>query len=207
MASIIKVDDVQDAAGNNIIREAADTITIGASGDTITIPSGATITNSGTASGFGGITEADTWRLTTDFTGNATPIASNWERSDTNSQGNMGTGMSESSGIFTFPSTGFWLVTFQTAFKYNGTTEYLSGYIQATINNSAYANVSGVDQGIYDAGGNTYAGTCCSTICDVTSVSNVKVRFTISMEDTSATCSGSSTQDLTSAKFIRLGDT
>ena len=54
MTSIIKVDDVQDAAGNNIIREAGDTITIGASGDTITIPSGATITNSGTATGFGG---------------------------------------------------------------------------------------------------------------------------------------------------------
>ena len=54
MASIIKVDDVQDAAGNNIINEAGDVITIGASGDTITIPSGATITNSGTATGFGG---------------------------------------------------------------------------------------------------------------------------------------------------------
>jgi|10_taG_2_1085330.scaffolds.fasta_scaffold37662_4 hypothetical protein len=83
MTSIIKVDDVQDAAGNNIIKEAADTITIGAagdtvdvpgtevktnkvsptsgtglqlgdSGDTITIPSGATIANSGTATGFGG---------------------------------------------------------------------------------------------------------------------------------------------------------
>jgi len=56
MASIIKVDDVQDAAGNNIINEAGDVITIGASGDTITIPSGATITNSGTATGFGGTT-------------------------------------------------------------------------------------------------------------------------------------------------------
>ena len=42
MASIIKVDDVQDAAGNNIINEAADVITIGASGDTINIASGAT---------------------------------------------------------------------------------------------------------------------------------------------------------------------
>ena len=54
MASIIKVDDVQDAAGNNIINESGDTITIGASGDTITIPSGATISNLGTASGFAG---------------------------------------------------------------------------------------------------------------------------------------------------------
>ena len=48
MASILKVDTIQDQSGNNIINESADTITIGASGDTITIPSGATITNSGT---------------------------------------------------------------------------------------------------------------------------------------------------------------
>jgi|7_EtaG_2_1085326.scaffolds.fasta_scaffold13103_4 hypothetical protein len=54
MTSILKADDIQDSSGNNIINEAGDVITIGASGDTITIPSGATITNSGTATGFGG---------------------------------------------------------------------------------------------------------------------------------------------------------
>jgi hypothetical protein len=53
MTSILKVDTIQDTAGNNIINESGDTITIGASGDTITIPSGATISNLGTASGFG----------------------------------------------------------------------------------------------------------------------------------------------------------
>src|SRR5210317_2282191 len=53
MASIIKVDTIQDQDGNNIINENANTITIGASGDTISIPSGATLANSGTASGFG----------------------------------------------------------------------------------------------------------------------------------------------------------
>jgi hypothetical protein len=41
MASILKVDTIQDQSGNNIINENADTITIGASGDTVTIPSGA----------------------------------------------------------------------------------------------------------------------------------------------------------------------
>ena len=56
MTSIIKVDTIQDTSGNNIINENSNTITIGASGDTITIPSGATITNSGTATGFGGTT-------------------------------------------------------------------------------------------------------------------------------------------------------
>src|SRR6056300_1423057 len=47
MASILKVDTIQDQAGNNIINESANTITIGASGDTITIPSGATFASVG----------------------------------------------------------------------------------------------------------------------------------------------------------------
>ena len=54
MTAILKVDTIQDTSGNNIINESSDTITIGAAGDTISIPSGATITNSGTATGFGG---------------------------------------------------------------------------------------------------------------------------------------------------------
>jgi hypothetical protein len=53
MASIIKVQDIQNTSGANIINESSNTITIGASGDNIIIPSGATITNNGTASGFG----------------------------------------------------------------------------------------------------------------------------------------------------------
>jgi len=52
MASILKVDTIQDQDGNNIINESANTITIGASGDTITIPSGATLANSGIITGF-----------------------------------------------------------------------------------------------------------------------------------------------------------
>jgi hypothetical protein len=55
MTSILKVDTIQDQAGNNIINESSDTITIGASGDTITIPSGATIDlSSATQTGVGG---------------------------------------------------------------------------------------------------------------------------------------------------------
>jgi hypothetical protein len=55
MTSILKVDTIQDQSGNNIINESADTITIGASGDTVTIPSGATIDlSSATQTGVGG---------------------------------------------------------------------------------------------------------------------------------------------------------
>ena len=47
MTSILKADDIQDSSGNNIINESGDVITIGASGDTIDIPSGATLDATG----------------------------------------------------------------------------------------------------------------------------------------------------------------
>ena len=71
MTSIIKVDNIQDQDGNNIINENSNTITVGASGDTIIIPSGATITNNGTQTGFGrtGTVDWDTTAKTAGFTG------------------------------------------------------------------------------------------------------------------------------------------
>ena len=47
MTAILKVDTIQDTAGNNIINEASDVITIGASGDTIAVPTGASLTSPG----------------------------------------------------------------------------------------------------------------------------------------------------------------
>jgi hypothetical protein len=47
MTSIIKVDTIQDQDGNNIINENAGTITIGKSGDTVQVASGATLEGAG----------------------------------------------------------------------------------------------------------------------------------------------------------------
>ena len=47
MSSIIKVDTIQDQDGNNIINENANTITIGKSGDTVQVASGATLEGAG----------------------------------------------------------------------------------------------------------------------------------------------------------------
>jgi len=74
MTSILKADTIQDAAGNNIINENANTITIGASGDTITIPAGATVSNLGTASGFGGGMD---WLSTTTISSTPSAVAFN----------------------------------------------------------------------------------------------------------------------------------
>ena len=47
MSSIIKVNTVQDTDGNNIINENANTITIGKSGDTVQVASGASLVGAG----------------------------------------------------------------------------------------------------------------------------------------------------------------
>ncbi len=60
-----------------------------------------------------GVTEADQWRVTSDFTMNsqyAATITANWERNDTTFE-KIGTGMSvDGNGHWTFPSTGKWLI-------------------------------------------------------------------------------------------------
>ena len=60
MTAILKVDTIQDTAGNNIINENANTITIGKAGDTTNIVG--TLQNDGAAL-ISGITEADQWRV------------------------------------------------------------------------------------------------------------------------------------------------
>ena len=204
MTSILKADEIQDSSGNLIIKEVANAITIGASGDTITIPSGATITNSGTASGFG-ITEADQWRITANHSGVAV-ITANWERVDTYSYGGLGTGMSQSSGIFTFPSTGIWRIDFYaSAVATGGGSDYMRADIDHTEDNGTYNTAS------VSYGGNAadhYCNISIFSIFDVTDVSTHKVRFELGQnQSNTATFHGSTSQTRTSALFTRLGDT
>ena len=222
MTSILKVDTIQDADGNNIINEnsnavtigkAADTVsipgsaTLGASGKTITIPSGCTITNSGTASGFGGITGADHWRLTTNFSGNANPIASNLERVDTDGYGTIGSAMTESSGIFTFPSTGIWLIHATFFTRCNGANRAHNGQISTTTNNSSYSDAAGNYSSMYNSGNDTYSNSSCEFIFDVTDTSTHKCKFDINTDNSSSVTGGNTDSSQTAFTFIRLGDT
>ena len=206
MTSILKADTIQDTDGNNIINESSDTITIGASGDTITIPSGATITNSGTATGFGGITEADQWRLTAQASGDQTPLSANLERVDSDGFGKIGTGMTESSGIFTFPSTGVYKIYFDTHFSYNGSTRNIYTQISTTTDNSSYSAAAYSNSSIVQAESNyTAQHGHASFIFNVTDTSTHKVRFEVSSTVTILT-QADTNANTTYMTFIRLGD-
>lgn len=190
---------------NKITPSTGTDITLGDSGDTFTIPSGVTLTNNGSASGFGGITEADQWRLTTNASGNHFPLNANLSRVD-----KFGTGMTESSGIFTFPSTGYWWIRFQARFIGDGDlTKYLEGKIQTTTDNSSYSDASICSVASSDFGsGNIELSSSADFLFDVTNTTTHKVRFSINMHAPIFWYAhGSSSVNLTSMTFIRLGDT
>jgi len=209
MTAILKVDTIQDTSGNNIINESSDTITIGASGDTTNIIG--TLQNNGSAvATTNGITMADNFRLTTDFTGNAHPISSNLERNDTApALSSFGSQMSESSGQFTFPSTGIYYVTFNASFKLNGDNRVFSAVIEATTNNSSYSTASEASSFIQQTSGSTtYQHIFTDALFDITDTTNQKVQFRINGDVNGSTETMANTgRDLTAMRFIRLGDT
>jgi len=204
MSSILKVDEIQDTSGNNIINENAGTVTIGKAGNTTNIVG--TLQNDGAAL-ISGITMADQFCLTSNFSGSALPIASNLARVARTGQGTLNGGMTESSGIFTFPSTGIYLVNFTASFQYSGDSRYIFITMQATTDNSNYSAVAETPTFIQQtSGATTYAQAQCSSLIDVTDTSNVKVRFFVSPLNSSVITRGEATS-ATYMQFIRLGDT
>jgi len=155
----------------------------------------------------GGITMADQFCLTSNFSGSALPIASNLARVARTGQGTLNGGMTESSGIFTFPSTGIYLVNFTASFQYNGDSRYIFITMQATTDNSTYSAVAETPTFIQQTSSSTtYAQAQCSSLIDVTDTSNVKVRFFVSPLNSSVITRGEAVS-ATYMQFIRLGDT
>ena len=214
MTSILKVDTIQDADGNNIINESSNTITVGASGDTITIPAGATITNSGTATGFGGITMLQQWYLSSTYAisgSSETRIAStNWAKaSSISGRGitDIGSSMTASSGIFTFPSTGIYTVEFQTTINPGDDTNYQTG-IRFTTNDSTYNRVAWAYIGFETDGNPPSRGNAfVKATVDVTDTTNCKIdTFGQDNDSVGINVMGDGSPH-TSLTFTRIGDT
>lgn len=174
---------------------------------TLPVANGGTALTSGFVNG-GGVTEADSWRVTSSFTGDANPIASNWERDDTDFD-KIGTGLSQSSGVFSFPSTGIYLIEQTYRVLYNGDSRYNEGEIQITTNNGANWNTRASGSAFVQqtSGNTTYNTFTASCMVDVTDTSNVKFRIIINVENNAVTTECNSGDNRTYFTCVRLGDT
>jgi len=160
-----------------------------------------------------GITEVDVWMVTADTnSGTDADITTNLARASTQISGKgltyIGTGMTESSGIFSFPATGIYLILIQA--HINFVNEADNGSIVSlniTTNNSTYNERGRVYAGSNSTSNNSQFTVFGQYIVDVTDTSNVKVKFNASSFDSQSYLEGSTDKNQTSLTFIRLGET
>ena len=153
-----------------------------------------------------GLTEYDQWNLTSNITSNTDPITSGFARPTGTLQTKLGTGMSHSSGIWTFPSTGIWQVGFHLKSLVNSDGEIADGHIYTTDDNgSNWDEVASGGTGEAGSGNGRGIGTIWVVI-DVEDVSTDKVYFRASFNG-SGEINGSSTTGVSWFWFKKLAET
>jgi len=201
MASVLQVNEIKDKGGNAV------GITVADSSANVTINNLAGGAIGSAVTGFTGVKNASKWLITTSFgeSSGTKQFDANWAVvPSTRGYSALGTDMTQSSGVFTFPSTGYWLVTFFCAGRGNSAAPVVTAQIETTTDNSSYSVAS---LGFWYSGGDpTKTHTTVQWLFDVTSTTTHKCRFSAGVTaGTFFECSSTVLQN--GATFVRLGDT
>ena len=159
-----------------------------------------------------GITMVDSWAITSNFSQSAgnTDVTANWQRNYAGSTnwGILGSAITESSGVFSFPTTGIYLLQFNFHGRSNGSAQ---SYIGTRLMVSQNAGV-GYGQVVFNYS-QAYASQAHfnmsnAAILDVTNTSNVKFKFNTEVASDSIWFGESSSPKIGCGFYvIRLGDT
>ena len=188
---------------------AANLTSIPAANITGTLPaiSGANLTGITT-----GITELDMWVMTGNHSSDSGSVLNNnLSRLNTSNvpgaSAQIGTGVTKdsSTGVFTFPSTGKWMIFVTVHMYLQGDDNAGLGVAVSTNGGSSFAYHTLVYTG--NNAGNTAVSASNVCFIDVTNTSDVKVRFQPDGLGTDSYITGNSTYIRTSFTFIRIGDT
>ena len=160
-----------------------------------------------------GITMADQWGITNSHQLGSTAhiFTSNWARNPNSTYGQIGTGMTESSGVFTFPSTGIYLIIGSFSFySISSEIRYIGLRMQTSTDGMSSA-INACDSytsiGISTNFG-AYGQVSDNILFDVTDTSTHKIRFVGTTNTSSASyIAGNSSGMGSGVTFIRLGDT
>jgi len=154
------------------------------------------------------IRNADNWQITTSAAmSDGDYFTSNWERLDVDF-GQIGSGMSESSGVFTFPDAGKWLLMSQWNGydQANNDTSSLGvrHWISTDSGSNYTANLSMYTNAYGNAG--THWNISGSRIYDVTNASTFRIKFQANLGG-DQTFFGNTSFPYCGVIFIRLGAT
>ena len=157
-------------------------------------------------------THIDIWRVTSDMSlSSGNYITSNWSRAPQSSAEDQltalkGAQVTESSGVFTFPTTGIWQIMFQIEIYKNGACRWFEAGMMGTVDNFSSEKVLATGYAsLFSSGANTHASARTSTFYKVSDVSNNKIKFRTNMA-TGVTNESSLTSNNTWVEFVRVSE-
>jgi hypothetical protein len=152
--------------------------------------------------GHGSLTNFELWNLLDNVVDDQAPVTG-WTRQSEASYGSSA--ITQSGGIFTLPSTGYWWITVSVFLRAvsTGTAEL---DIATTDDNSNYTVQARALHELSSTGGQGDATVSASYIFDVTDTSTHKFRTNFNETSTNTIIAGN-TVGTTSMTIIRLGDT
>ena len=155
-----------------------------------------------------GLLMADQFRLSANFDTNAATITG-WER-PTDANGNnalfsqLGTGLTESSGIFSFPSTGYYVCLFKVE-NFPASGDGATGVnIQATENNSTYVTVETIMEG--GGSGFNRGSNFGVMLFNITDTTNQKFQMLTTSLASGSSILGDTSLNRTSITVFRIAD-
>ena len=150
-----------------------------------------------------GITMANSWNCSSGFNYQSTTDITSWSEDTT---GKIGTGMSNSSGIFTFPSTGIYRVRFSQSSYNIGAAEvrYVGAFIRLSTNSGGSYSILREQYGHINNDNSCTTTVVTSNYLDITNTSTTRIKFTVAAELNSTLNGGSYG---TYVEFLKLGET
>jgi hypothetical protein len=204
--STVQVDAINESTTNAGVTVDGVLIKDSKIGGTITVPSSTGTMALTSDISAGGLTEADQWCITADVSSSGV-LTANWSRVSGTLLSYKGTGMTQSSGIFSFPSTGYWLIMVQ-AYLSSPTNGVGSAQINTVSTNDNFSSEDdiGVNR-IYQSSYNNYTTTFSQSIIDVTNISNDKIKFEFSKSGDGQIEGNINNTNASRFSFYKLGET
>ena len=160
---------------------------------------GLTISSTGRVA-MGNTTEIDMWFLPSDVTSDATITA--WTRANYTGYAKAGTGMTHNSGIFTFPSTGLYRVSFSFRVETNTSDTSFGAILEFSTNTgSSFTEINAAFE-------NRSSNSSChiQALLNITNISTHQVRFVATGLASGSTIFGDSSRHDTNIIFERITD-
>ncbi len=143
--------------------------------------------------------EMDHWNFTSSFSGDAEPLQNNLARNtQAGSLTKIGDGMTVSSGVWTFPSTGYWEVYMRAKTNATANNHYARIYTQFSSDGGSNWVESALaygGSGGNDGGNSFFEGIVMRHIHKISNTTNDKVRIDCTVSNNSANWTGTAAGD------------